>query len=61
LAEAMRYPDQSRRVFEYYSKNQDAREALRAGLYEDKVVDFILSKVKVRERRVDAGELAKKK
>ena len=61
LAEAMRYPDRAQQVFEYYSKNQGAREALRAGLYEDKVVDLILSKARIKEKSVDAKELMKKK
>jgi trigger factor len=61
LAEAMRYNGQAERVFEYYSKNQDAREALRASLFEDKAVALMLSKVRVKEKHVDSKELAKKK
>ena len=40
--EARRYPGQEREVFEFYTKNEQAMAQLRAPLYEDKVVDFIL-------------------
>jgi trigger factor len=61
LKEAMRYPDQARQVFDYYAKNPGAKESLRAGLFEEKAVALILSKVKIKEKSVDSKELAKKK
>lgn len=42
IREAQRYPGQEAQVFEFYQKNPQALENLRAPLYEDKVVDFIL-------------------
>lgn len=42
IAEARRYPGQEAQVFEYYRSNAQALEALRAPVFEDKVVDFIL-------------------
>ncbi|MDR2098560.1 MAG: trigger factor [Rickettsiales bacterium] len=59
MREAARYPDQMQRVFEYYQKNPQASEALRAGIFEEKVVDLILSKVKPREKQVKPDELAR--
>jgi trigger factor len=61
MREAVRYPDQSRQVFEYYSKNRGAADALRAGIFEDKVLDFVLSKIRVKEKTVKPDELSKKK
>ena len=57
MQEAMKYPTQAQQVFEYYTKNQNALETLRAGDFEDKVLDFILSKVTIKEKAVDAKDL----
>ena len=42
---------------EFFRKNPSALEQLRAPLYEDKVVDFILQMAQVSERRVTPEEL----
>ena len=57
LAEARRYPGQEKMVFEYYQKNPKAVEALKAPLFEEKVVDFILGQAKINEKEVSAKEL----
>lgn len=57
IQEAQRYPGQEKEVFDYYSKNQQALETLRAPLYEDKVVDFILELADVSEKKVSPEEL----
>lgn len=59
IQEAQRYPGQEKEVFDYYSKNQEALNSLRAPLFEDKVVDFILEQVDVKENKVSAEELTK--
>ena len=59
MQEAMRYPNQAQQVFEYYTKNAQATEAIKAGIFEDKVLDVILSKVKVKEKEVSASDLMK--
>ncbi len=61
MNEAMRYPQQAGQVFEYYSKNPQATEALKAGIFEDKVLDIVLSKVKTKEKKVAVSELTKEK
>lgn len=58
IAEARRYPGQERQVFEFYQKNRQAVEALRAPLFEEKVVDYILELAKVSEVSVSAESLA---
>ena len=48
---------QEREVFDYYSKNRNALDALRAPVYEDKVVDFLFDKAEVTDRKVTREEL----
>jgi trigger factor len=55
--EARRYPGQERQVLEFYKKNPGAVESLKAPIYEDKVIDFILEMAKVNERTVSPEEL----
>lgn len=57
MAEARRYPGQEKTVFEYYQKNPKALDALRAPLFEEKVVDFILAGSKTTENKVSVKEL----
>lgn len=57
--EARRYPGQERQVFEYYNKNPEAMDSLRAPLFEEKVVDFILEMAKVTDTPVSSEELFK--
>lgn len=57
--EARRYPGQEKMVFEFYQKNQQALAQLRAPLYEDKVVDFIIEMAKVTEKPVSREALVK--
>lgn len=58
ISEAQKYPGQEKEVFDYYSKNPQALESLRAPLFEDKVVDYILELADVQEKEVSAKELA---
>jgi trigger factor len=57
LNEARRFPGQERAVFEFYQKNPEAMEQLRAPVFEDKVIDFILELAKIEEKKVSAEEL----
>ncbi len=57
INEAQRYPGQEAQVFEYYKSNRQALEALRAPVFEDKVVDFILELASVTEKSVALDEL----
>lgn len=53
------FPGREKEVWEYLRKNEDALAQVRAPLYEDKVIDLILSTAKVTERHVSPEELAK--
>ena len=55
--EAMRYPGQEQAVFEFYQKNPQALESLRAPIFEEKVVDFIFTKAKITDQEVPLEEL----
>ncbi len=57
MARARGFPGQERKVFDYYTKNPSAMQELRAPLFEDKVVDHILSLAKVVDRTVSIAEL----
>ncbi len=57
--EAMRYPGQEQAVVEYYQNNPQAVETLRAPLFEEKVVDFILSVAKITDETVSVEDLLK--
>jgi trigger factor len=51
------YPGQERQVWEFYQKNPQALAEIRAPLFEEKVVDQILSQVKVNEETVSKDAL----
>ena len=57
IQEARRHPGYERQVIDYYRKNPDALNNLRAPLFEDKVVDFIVELAKPAERKVSPQEL----
>jgi trigger factor len=46
-------------VIEYYRNHPEAIDQLRAPMFEDKVIDFILERAEVTERRVPVSELLK--
>jgi trigger factor len=58
MNEARRYPGQERKVFDFYQNNAQALAQLRAPLYEDKVVDYIVDAAKVTERKVSPEQFA---
>jgi trigger factor len=57
-AEAGRYPGQEKQVIDYFRNNPQAVEGLRAPIFEEKVVDFVLELAKVTEKTVTPAELA---
>ncbi|MCA3248125.1 MAG: trigger factor [Azospirillum sp.] len=57
--QARRFPGQERQVVEYYRSNPELLAQLRAPIFEDKVVDFILELAKVAEKTVTTEELFK--
>ena len=48
---------QAKAIFDFYLKNKDAVERLRTSVYEEKVIEFVLSKVSTTEKKVSVEEL----
>lgn len=59
MEHARRYPGQEKLVYEYYEKTPGALNELRAPLFEDKVVNYILELAKPTETVVSKEELLK--
>jgi trigger factor len=57
IREARQYPGQEREVVQFFQRNPNAMAQLRAPIYEDKVVDHILSVATVEEKQVSREEL----
>jgi trigger factor len=57
--EARRFPGHERQVIEYYRNQAGALDNLRAPIFENKVIDFIVEMAKVTERSVPIAELLK--
>jgi trigger factor len=56
-AEAMKYGPQAQQVFDLFRQNPNAQAQLRAPIFEDKVVDLIVEKAKVKDTKVSKDEL----
>ena len=59
MEQARRFAGQEQRVWDYYRQNPQAVAALRAPIYEEKVVDFLLELAEVTEKKVSREELYK--
>jgi trigger factor len=55
--QARRFRGQEREVFDYYKKNPDALQTLRAPIFEEKVVDYVLEFADVIDKSVSKEEL----
>jgi trigger factor len=55
--EARRHPGYERQVLDFYRQNPGAIDTLRAPIFEDKVIDFIVELGKIGERKVTPQEL----
>ena len=56
---ARQYPGQEQQVYEYYTKNPDAMANFRAPLFEEKVVDHLMSEISITDKTVSKDELLK--
>ena len=59
MSEAQRYPGQEMKVFEYYQKNPQVLEQLRAPILEEKVIDMIPEKADTKEKLMDLKDIEK--
>jgi trigger factor len=56
---ARQAPGQEQKVWEFYRNNPDALASLRAPIFEDKVIDYILELAKISDKTVSREELYK--
>jgi trigger factor len=56
---ARQFPGQEQQVWDYYRKNPQALASLRAPIFEEKVVDYLLELASVTEKEVSREELFK--
>ena len=59
VEQSRRAPGKEQEIWDYYRKNADAVAGLRAPIFEDKVIDFILELAKVTEKKVSRDQLYK--
>jgi trigger factor len=59
VEQARRYPGSEKQVYEYYEKTPNALNELRAPIFEDKVIDFVIAEAKPLEKKVSRDELVK--
>ncbi len=59
MEQARRFPGQEAQVFDMFRKNQQMLDSLRAPIFEDKVVDFILELAEVKDKEVSLEDLTK--
>ncbi len=59
LAAARQYPGQERAFFEFVQKDAGMQQQLRAPIFEDKVIDHIVTGAKVTEKEISKDELQK--
>ncbi len=57
INEARRYPGQEQQVIDFYRNNPQALDGLRAPLFEEKVVDYILEMAQVKDKKVSPETL----
>jgi trigger factor len=59
MEQVRQFPGQEKRVYDYYRQNPQAVAGLRAPIFEEKVVDFLLELAEVTENKVAREELYK--
>jgi trigger factor len=56
---ARQVPGQEQKVWDFYRNNPNALASLRAPIFEDKVIDYILELAKITDKTVPREELYK--
>ncbi len=57
VEQTRQFPGQDRQVWEFYRKNPEAVANVRAPIFEDKVINFVLEMAKVTEKKVSREDL----
>ena len=59
MEQARQYPGQEREYFEFIQKNAQMQQQMRAPIFEDKVVDYVLELADVTEKEISKDDLEK--
>ena len=59
MNQARQYPGQEREFFEFVQQNQQMQQQMRAPLFEDKVVDYIVELAQVTDKEISKDDLQK--
>ena len=59
MNQARQYPGQEREFFEFVQKNQQMQQQMRAPIFEDKVVDYIVELAQVSDKEISKDDLQK--
>jgi trigger factor len=59
MNQARQYPGHEREFFEFVQKNPQMRQQLRAPIFEEKVIDYVVELASVTETEVTREELEK--
>ena len=59
MTQARQYPGHEREFFEFVQKNPQMRQQLRAPIFEDKVIDYVVELAEVSETEITKDELEK--
>lgn len=59
LERTRNYPGQEKAIWDFYRKNPGALNEIRAPLFEEKVVDYLMTQVKVADKKVTRDDLVK--
>lgn len=57
MQQAQQYPGQERQFFEFLQQNEQMQQQLRAPIFEDKVVDYIIELAEVKEKSISKKKL----
>ena len=58
--EILRQPNAKEQIIKYYTENSQALASLKAPIFEEKVVDYILGNINIEEKQITREELLKK-
>ena len=56
---ASQYPGQEKQIFDYFKKNPSSIETIRGPIFEQKIVDNIIAKVKLKNEKIDIKKFEK--
>ena len=56
---ASQYPGQEKQIFEYFKKNPSSVESIRGPIFEQKIIDHILSQVNFKEEKINVAKFEK--